>query len=287
MRRILVPALAVLVLGIGASAYYLTHWRTPEGAVERVAYSVGGGMNGGHSSSELVLEEDGGAILTTSSQAWHGDRVATCVYEVDPALLDRARDIIARRHLVHASTKPMSDLFPLDADTWSLSFTLGGRWYSVQEFQVLSRGERDGVDEMLDLLREAAESGALVSEELSPRQAFLATAEGYTYPLELNECAAATGLLEQLPQETAFEVRGSEVVIVLPGPLDVVDAPLAGGTAGTLAYRASSNELIMACEDFEPEDGLYELGSFEPYYAAGLLESGGGSCSLWAYDYAS
>ena len=287
MSRNRILTLALAALALAALAYWQLRWRTPEGPLTYLSYSTGGGMMGGHSSSVLRVSDDGSVTLTTSSQGWHGDREATRVYEVDPAYLDQARDIVERRHLVHASGLPMSDLFPLDADTWTLSFTLGEYdHYSVSQYQVLDAGSRDGVGELAALMAEAASSGTLLSETLSPREVFLSAPDGYTYMFEVNDSQAATDLCEALPLEPSMEVRGDEVVLALPTPLDVTDAPKAtGGEAGTLAYRASTGELVIECAAFEPEEGLYELGTTDAYYVEDIAQAGGGACSLWTNSY--
>lgn len=283
-RSRVVVILALAIAAVGA-ALYQASGRTPDGPVTRVRYSLGGGMMGGFSSRELVLNPDGSATYTTTSQAWHGDRETTRVYDVDPAAFDRARDVIVERRLVRASKRPMSDLVVYDADSWTLSFEIGGETFVLREFQELGRDDREGVDELLEVMSAAADSGTLLSEELSPRKVALSTAEGYTYTFDVNDSQAATDLIEQLPQDVSFELRGDEVVIALPVPLDVGDAPpVTACEAGTLAYRVSTGELVIACDVLEAEDGLYELGATEAYLLQGLVERGAGEGSLWSLN---
>ncbi|MBR3384532.1 MAG: hypothetical protein IKG69_04915 [Atopobiaceae bacterium] len=276
---VLAALVAPVILLVGCS-------KAPVEPLSRVYYSYGGGMLGGFSTVELVIHEDGSATLTTEEAAWHGDRITTRVYEVDAETVSRVRETVDGCRLWLASTRRDSGIQVLDGDTWHMTLRFGDESYSISQMQEISRAENEGVDAVLALLREACQTGP-TSETLSPRKVMLATSEGYTYTFLVNDSLAADGLCDLLPLEAVPEARGTELVIALPEPLDVSDAPLAPGddAVGTLLYRASTGELVIECAGYEAEDGLYELGAMEWRYADGLLDAAGGECSVWTYDY--
>lgn len=89
----------------------------------------------------------------------------------------------------------------------------------------------------------------------------LVTANGVAVTFELNESAAASTLLSQLP--LAVEVENfstNEKIFYPPRPLDVSDAPHAQGGAGTLAYYEPWGDAVLFYGAYEPNDDLYEVG---------------------------
>lgn len=83
-----------------------------------------------------------------------------------------------------------------------------------------------------------------------------------TVTYELNDSAAAEGLLAQLPLSLEVEdFSDNEKVFYPPEGLDVTDAPLAeSGEAGTLAYYEPWGDVVMFYGSFSPNGALYELG---------------------------
>lgn len=79
---------------------------------------------------------------------------------------------------------------------------------------------------------------------------------------ELNDSAAAEGLLAQLPLTLEVDdFSDNEKVFYPPEGLDVTDAPLAeSGEPGTLAYYEPWGDVVMFYGSFSPNGALYELG---------------------------
>ncbi len=87
------------------------------------------------------------------------------------------------------------------------------------------------------------------------------TCNGRTVTYELNDSAAARGLVGQLPLTLDVEPFGSnEQTFYPPEALDCSDAPLAGGGAGVLAYYEPWGDVVMFYDGFSGNGGLYELG---------------------------
>ena len=77
----------------------------------------------------------------------------------------------------------------------------------------------------------------------------------------LNDSAAAQALYAQLPLTLPVEdYGGNEKIFYPPEELDVQDAPLAEGPAGTLAYYAPWGDVAVFLGPCAPAAGLYALG---------------------------
>ncbi|MEK0315696.1 cyclophilin-like fold protein [Cohnella sp. 56] len=78
---------------------------------------------------------------------------------------------------------------------------------------------------------------------------------------QLNDSTAAQNLYAQLPLSLKIENYSSnEKIFYPPQPLDISDAPQAGGGFGVLAYYAPWGDVILFYDDFSPNGSLYELG---------------------------
>lgn len=87
------------------------------------------------------------------------------------------------------------------------------------------------------------------------------SANGATVVFELNDSAAASALLDQLPLTVEVEDFGTnEKICYPPHPLDVSDAPHAQGGAGTLAYYEPWGDVVLFYGAYAPNDDLYEVG---------------------------
>lgn len=87
------------------------------------------------------------------------------------------------------------------------------------------------------------------------------TSDRVTVVFELNDSAAASALLDQLPLTVEVEDFGTnEKICYPPRPLDVSDAPHAQGGAGTLAYYEPWGDVVLFYGAYEPNDSLYEVG---------------------------
>lgn len=87
------------------------------------------------------------------------------------------------------------------------------------------------------------------------------TCGGQTVTYELNDSAAARGLVEQLPLTLEVTPFGSnEQTFYPPEALDCSDVPLAAGDVGVLAYYEPWGDVVMFYDDFSRNGSLYELG---------------------------
>lgn len=273
---ILLAAFAIYQVREGGVSVY------PQGALQYVRYSNGGGMTGGFSSKTLNIHEDGTGTLTTEYASWHGARTRTCVYEVSADLVARMRELVDSCELYKASDRPRSPFEVLDADTWSVTLDYGDQDYSFNEMQQLSRKENEGVSEMLNLFCEM-EAVEPISDTLAPREVVM-TVDGYTYTFQVNDSQAATDLCESLPLDLEGHADGSEIYVALPEGLDVGDCPEAdAGSTGDLLYDPDTGELVIEGEAYEGKDGLYKLGEMESPYLDRLFESGDFGCYFYTY----
>ena len=77
----------------------------------------------------------------------------------------------------------------------------------------------------------------------------------------LGASRAARDLLAQLPLEVEIsDYAGKEKTFSPPRKLDTSDAPPDDGSAGSLAYFAPWNNVVLFYKDGGPFSGLYELG---------------------------
>lgn len=87
------------------------------------------------------------------------------------------------------------------------------------------------------------------------------TAAGDVILFQLNDSTAASSLYRQLPLTVQIEdYAESEKIFDPPGRLDISNAPLAQGPAGTLAYYEPWGNIALFYADCNGASGLYELG---------------------------
>ena len=87
------------------------------------------------------------------------------------------------------------------------------------------------------------------------------TANGKDIVFELNDCQAARDLCAQLPLSVEVaDYSTNEKIFYPPQALDISDAPQANAVAGTLAYYAPWDDVVMFYGDFGSASGLYILG---------------------------
>ena len=289
MRRLAVPILVLAILVAGALIMSQTFPSLPflvpepEGPLNYVRYSLGGGMQGGHSSIELKLDEDGSPVVVTESQEWHNSRCTTTVYAAPIDAFSQVHDLAVEHNLARAATRGESDLFPLDADLWSLRFGYEENGFTIGELQEISEKEREGVNAVVSLMRSWC-TGEPISSELSPLELRLTTPEGFNIFFKLDESTGAASLIDQLPMDAKLETYGdNELIFYPPEKLELGDdTPLApGGGAGTLAYFEPWGDVVIFIGDYEPYPGLYLLGSFEAWEAPYLAEHAGKDCTLY------
>ena len=99
------------------------------------AWSIGGGMTGGHSSIEI--KRDGqNAVIVTESQEWHDSDLIRVTYTVSADVLDGLKQLIIAAKVPVLEKRGMSDMIAYDADTYHFRCTFeGNHYYSVSEYQ--------------------------------------------------------------------------------------------------------------------------------------------------------
>ena len=265
-------AFAALMAGCGLMGLFGCQGRGSSGELEgsrirAVRYSSGGGMTGGGDSVELQRNKDGSVTLTTRSKEWHNSRETGMDYVVDASAFDRFAQIANEYDLPEASKRKMSEFQALDAPTSHLSFDLmteDGEWdldasFTISDDQELTDRDQEGWRAVTTALSElaAASDGVPYMEPIL----LTMSVDGYQYPFYLNDSPAAQDLASRGLLEVTVEDRADEKVFSLEEPLDVSDTPLATGAAGTLCYFEPEHSIVVLCDDEEPREGLYELGS--------------------------
>ncbi len=265
-------AFAALMAGCGLMCLFGCQGRGSSGELEgsrirAVRYSSGGGMTGSGDSVELQRNKDGSVTLTTRSKEWHNSRETGMDYVVDASAFDRFAQIANEYDLPQASKRKMSEFQALDAPTSHLSFDLmteDGEWdldasFTISDDQELTDRDQEGWRAVTTALSElaAASDGVPYMEPIL----LTMSVDGYQYPFYLNDSPAAQDLASRGLLEVTVEDRADEKVFSLEEPLDVSDTPLATGAAGTLCYFEPENSIVVLCDDVEPREGLYELGS--------------------------
>lgn len=265
-------AFAALMAGCGLMGLFGCQGRGSSGELEgsrirAVRYSSGGGMTGGGDSVELQRNKDGSVTLTTRSKEWHNSRETGMDYVVDASAFDQFAQIANEYDLPQASKRKMSEFQALDAPTSHLSFDLmteDGEWdldasFTISDDQELTDRDQEGWRAVTTALSElaAASDGVPYMEPIL----LTMSVDGYQYPFYLNDSPAAQDLASRGLLEVTVEDRADEKVFSLEEPLDVSDTPLATGAAGTLCYFEPEHSIVVLCDDEEPREGLYELGT--------------------------
>lgn len=143
----------------GGARAHLTAPPVPATALVECTWHLGGGMRGGHDIIKIVRSGDV-AVITTSRAEWHNSVPEETSCEVPLETLDEIKAIFASERMNEWTKLPMSPERLLDADTWSMSFAFDGpgnydkRHFRFMQEQMLPRGGRDAVREILEILRE-------------------------------------------------------------------------------------------------------------------------------------
>lgn len=99
------------------------------------------------------------------------------------------------------------------------------------------------------------------SSSTSETHIYIQTNDGHTITFKINESLAAKAFYEQLPLDIWVEdYVGSEKIFYPPEKLDIVNAPMAKGPVGTLAYYEPWGNVAIFYEECAGASGLYELG---------------------------
>ena len=253
----------------------------PASPLHGVRYSSSGGIQGGHHSIELTVDDAGSPVVVASDQEWHNSREITSTFAAPADILEQINAIVADYGLTTASTRPDSGLYPLDGDIWSLSFDYGEESFAIGQLQETSDKENEGVRKVLELMGACCDAEPL-STAFSQRELRLSTSEGYTFFLRIEDTALADSLVAQLPASVVLEPYSTnELVFQPPQKLYVSGAQSApAGGAGTLAYYEPWNNVVLFIDDYEEAEDLYILGSFDASDASYLAEHTGEQCTL-------
>nr|WP_164516893.1 cyclophilin-like fold protein [Clostridium transplantifaecale] len=85
---------------------------------------------------------------------------------------------------------------------------------------------------------------------------------GHTVVFQLVDNSASRSLYKQLPFTVEVQdYSNDEKIFYPPEKLDITDASLGQGPAGSLAYFSSWGNVIMYYGSYGPYNGLYELGT--------------------------
>lgn len=107
----------------------------------------------------------------------------------------------------------------------------------------------------------ASQQSAVPNKSTTETQIYIQTNDGHTITFHLNESLAAKSFYEQLPLDILVEdYAKSEKIFYPPEKLDIVDAPMAEGPVGTIAYYEPWGNIAIFYEECDGASGLYELG---------------------------
>ena len=258
--------------------------------IESVRHSSGGGMTGGGSSTELRRQKDGSVILSTREREWHNSRETGMDYACDASVFERLAQIANDYDLRAASKRRDQEFQTLDAPTSSLSFSMrekDGSYdidssFTISSEQELTARDHEGWNAVLAVFADvASESEGVAYEE--PHAVTLSSV-GMQHRFILNDSTAALELAKRCPLEIELEDYADDgKAFLLDDPLDVGDAPLTSGKAGTLCYLEPSNEVVAFYADAASQEGLYELGHIQyDYNVRSLAEVETGPSRLWS-----
>lgn len=113
------------------------------------------------------------------------------------------------------------------------------------------------------LLQTSCERGRQTENPAEPEETMGILIESDTQSIvfQLNDSSAAKSLYDQLPLTVTVEnFGGNEKIFYPPEPLDVSDAPMAEGPAGTLAYYEPWGDVAIFYGTCGRAAGLYALG---------------------------
>ena len=149
---IIVIILAVLAAAILGGRRLLLVSRLKNKELLSAAWSVGGGMTGGHSSIEIKLDGEN-AVIVTESQEWHNSDLTRTTYTVSADVLAELKELIIKAKVPVLEKRGMSKMIALDADTYHFRCRFeGGNYYSVSQDQKMSSGEAQKIMDIRDYL---------------------------------------------------------------------------------------------------------------------------------------
>lgn len=112
-----------------------------------------------------------------------------------------------------------------------------------------------------DIVMQEMQENDVSIESSTKTQIYIQTNDGHTITFQLNESSASKAFYEQLPLDIWVEdYAGSEKTFYPPEKLDIVNAPMAKGPVGTLAYYEPWGNVAIFYKECDGANGLYELG---------------------------
>ena len=223
-------------------------------------------MAGGHSGASLKTDMKTGEVtLTITERETHADREVSTVYKRSSEDFEAVREIVNKYNLYNASKKGRSPIQVLDGDTHSVSFDYSKDYFSVSDYQALSRKEIKGLWEVRDYLYSLAPGEGVTT--LEPQTAMLYLHTGYTFSFYIDE--AFDGKLDEILSEE-FEVYGyNEEGTVINKTEDLntegVQA-VSAASGGEIIYDKETGEIVILYKDCEFGREVYLLATPEHWY---------------------
>ena len=228
----------------------------------RCSYSCGGGMLGGIDNITINRIDDTKGELVIQTAQTHMDRIVTTTYEIDLDVFDEIKKIINDNNLYASSKKGKSPYQVLDGDTVSLRLTYDDYdGFSISDYQNLNKNDFETISKIRSLMIEAKKGDGVVSIE--PHELSLVI-DGYNIIYYMNDCKAADQITELFGLYMFEDYLDTGKMFHLEEKLDISDCKLVSNDKiGVMAYYEPTNSVIFFYKEFEPVDGLYELGSLD------------------------
>lgn len=228
----------------------------------KCSYSHGGGMLGDVYVVYVERIDDNKASLSIDEAKTHADQIVTTSYTIDASIFDEIRQIMVDHHLYASSKKGKSPFEVLDGPTTSLSFTFEGYdGFRISDYQNLNKNDFEGITKIKNLMLEKAIGEAIVS--VQPHELSLQI-DGYNIIYIMNHCKVSERLVELHGKYMFSSFKENGKKFKLEEKLDVSDASLAlGEEYNIMAYYEPDDEIIFFFDEYDPMDGLYELGKIE------------------------
>ena len=149
---IIIGILVIIACVVLAAYYMIPLQKIRNKELQKVRWSYGGGMTGGHSSIEITREGEN-AVIVTENQEWHNSDLTRITYTVSASVLDDLKDLIIKANIPAQSRRGYSKMLALDAETYTFSCSFEGyNYYSVSQNQKRSASEAKKLLEIRDYI---------------------------------------------------------------------------------------------------------------------------------------
>lgn len=230
--------------------------------IKRCSYSHGGGMLGDVYTVTVEKIDDKKAELIIREAPAHNERIVTKTYQIDAKVFDDLKKIMIDNNLYGVSKKGKSPYEVLDGPSTSISYTFTDYdGFRISDYQNLNKNDYEAITNAKNTMLSYISGEPSISIE--PHELSL-NVDGYNLIYYMNDSKAAERFVEMHGKHMFSSYNDNGKKCHLEEKLDVSDCPLADGSKiGVIAYYEPSNEVIVFYKEYEPIDGLYELGAFE------------------------